>query len=180
MKPVCEIKFGSRLDFNLPIGFLNQRVILDSSSKSTESQRMSDPDLFTACNNEVDGLHDFFVDWMGAKIDRNPVLFKRFTDTVADTFTLISPSGEITPLDSLIPELEGAYAARPDFKIWIKNSTCRFVSDDQCLMTYEEWQIIAGVETARLSTALFSRREGTPNGVEWVHVHETWLPGKSD
>jgi hypothetical protein len=43
------------------------------------------------------------------------------------------------------------------------------------LATYEEWQVIEGETRGRLSTALFRNREGTPNGIEWVHLHETWM-----
>jgi hypothetical protein len=138
---------------------------------------MSELDLFSACENEVNDLHDFFVNWMGASVDREDVIFERFTGTLSDGFTLISPSGEITERDALVPELEASYASRPEFKIWIKNCQCKFVSDNHCLITYEEWQDIGGAGSSRLSTALFARRDNTPNGVEWLHVHETWLPG---
>ena len=32
------------------------------------------------------------------------------------------------------------------------------------------------VETARLSTVSFRQQPNCFNGLEWVHVHETWLP----
>jgi hypothetical protein len=43
------------------------------------------------------------------------------------------------------------------------------------LTTYQEWQETAEGRTVRLSTALFREKVGTPNGLEWLHVHETWL-----
>ena len=138
---------------------------------------MSEQDLATACEKEVNDLHDFFVEWMGAKVERNDNVFARFSATVGDGFTLIGPDGDMAEREALEPELEATYGARPDFKIWIKNCQCKYVSDNQCLITYEEWQDIAGVGSSRLSSALFGLREGAPNGVEWLHVHETWLPG---
>ncbi|MFX0092506.1 MAG: hypothetical protein ACFFBD_12150 [Candidatus Hodarchaeota archaeon] len=43
------------------------------------------------------------------------------------------------------------------------------------MTTYEEWQEIDGQTIARLSTALFRKCFDAPNGVEWLHAHETWL-----
>ena len=48
---------------------------------------------------------------------------------------------------------------------------------DRALVMYEEWHSLKGEESARLSTVLFEKRAGAPNGVAWLHVHETWLPG---
>ena len=33
-----------------------------------------------------------------------------------------------------------------------------------------------GTITGRVSTAVFRERADTPNGLAWLHVHETWLP----
>ena len=136
---------------------------------------MQNNDFFAACKSEVIGLHDFFVEWMGAHIDRNPLAFERFANTTAESFFLVNPDGSVSERETLLPDLESTYGARPDFKIWIKDCQCRFVSENHCLITYEEWHDLAGVGSSRLSSALFERREGTPNGVVWLSVHETWL-----
>ncbi|CAB1072082.1 hypothetical protein D1AOALGA4SA_1436 [Olavius algarvensis Delta 1 endosymbiont] len=60
------------------------------------------------------------------------------------------------------------------FRIDIRHYTCRFVFASWCLLTYEEWQYDCET-TARVSRALFRRSSSHP-GVEWVHLHETWLP----
>lgn len=44
------------------------------------------------------------------------------------------------------------------------------------LGTYEEWQTTGGVATGRLSTAVMRSVPGFPNGLAWVHLHETRLP----
>jgi hypothetical protein len=36
-----------------------------------------------------------------------------------------------------------------------------------------------GESRGRLSTALFRERDDTPNGVEWLHVHEVWIENGS-
>jgi hypothetical protein len=49
-----------------------------------------------------------------------------------------------------------------------------------CLVTYEEWQHLSGTASGRISSAWFRARSDTPHGVEWLHVHETWLPDSHD
>lgn len=138
---------------------------------------MPDQELFSACETEVKGLHAFFVDWFGGRVERNQEVFARFSGVASDNFFLINPDGVMGDLAALSKRLEASYGSRADFKIWIKNCRLRYLTNDICLMTYEEWQDISGVVSTRFSSALLGRREGTPNGVEWLHVHETWLPG---
>ena len=61
-------------------------------------------------------------------------------------------------------------------KIWIENLQVRHTVGSQAMVVYEEWQEIEGEARGRLSTAVLQRCEGTPNGLEWLHVHEVWLP----
>lgn len=137
----------------------------------------SDDALFAACEAEVAGLHRFFVGWMTGAVARDAAIYARFIDAVADGFALISPGGTATEREALIAELEAAHGGRAAFDIWIEDCRCRWSAGDLCLITYEEWQQTGVAKTGRLSTALFRRRAASPNGVEWLHVHETWLAG---
>lgn len=114
---------------------------------------------------------------MTGAVARDTTTYARFTDVVADGFALISPGGTATEREALIAELEAAHGQPAAFGIWIADCRCRWSAGDLCLITYEEWQQTGEVKTGRLSTALFRRRAAAPNGVEWLHVHETWLPG---
>ena len=60
-------------------------------------------------------------------------------------------------------------------RIWIENFEVRAVVGDVAVVSYEEWQEIAGQPRGRISSGVFRVRAGTPNGVEWLHLHETWL-----
>ncbi len=48
------------------------------------------------------------------------------------------------------------------------------------LATYEEWQKGAlnskPPNNGRVSSAVFLKDRSRPNGLMWLHVHETWLP----
>ena len=136
------------------------------------------------CKKEITELHRFFVDWMTGALPRSADAFARVADALADDMTMINPEGEVMACPPLLTALDGAHAVFKEpgqtFRIWIENYDCRFVSGDLCLATYEEWQDRSGEVKGRLSTVLFRRRAGAPNGVEWLHVHETWLPARFD
>ena len=137
---------------------------------------MTDTEFVAACEAEVIKLHEFFVEWMSGSVERTPEVFSRFTRVMADGFVQITPEGGTNLIADLSPALEALYGARPQFEIRIRNCAARHVSEDICMMNYEEWQDIAGEKTARQSSVLFVRDENTPEGVSWLHVHETWMP----
>jgi hypothetical protein len=132
------------------------------------------------CQREVVGLHGFLVDWMTGALPRSAATFARLADVLADGFALISPRGVMTERRPLLRELEAAYAIHcadeVPFNIEVRKFRLRYTQGTLCLVTYEEWQQLAGAATGRLSSAWFRARSDTPHGVEWLHVHETWLP----
>jgi hypothetical protein len=62
-----------------------------------------------------------------------------------------------------------------DIRIWIRNIQVLHQYDDLLLSSYEEWQEIDGMVTTRLSSVLFKQVGIHPNGLLWLHVHETWV-----
>jgi len=135
------------------------------------------------CEQEVRGFHAFLRDWLAGAVPRTAESFTRFAGVMDDGLEVISPLGTVTGRDALVDEFEslhGQLAADADeFEIWIENFRCRWAEGDHAVVTYGEWHRRRGAESARLSTALFRRAEGTPSGVVWLHVHETWLPGRA-
>jgi hypothetical protein len=56
-------------------------------------------------------------------------------------------------------------------------------NESTIIMTYEEWQHTdISTTTGRVSTVLFQviadEQEKDRERLKWLHVHETWLPGK--
>jgi hypothetical protein len=132
------------------------------------------------CQREVVELHGFLMNWLTGAAPRSAAAFARFADVLADGFALISPRGVITERRPLLRELEAAHGIhRADdlgFRIEVRDFRQRFTQGALCLVTYEEWQHLSGSATGRRSSAWFRTRSDTPHGVEWLHVHETWLP----
>ncbi|MFQ5705057.1 MAG: DUF4440 domain-containing protein [Gemmatimonadales bacterium] len=129
------------------------------------------------CRKDVIELHRFFENWFTGRVARTQKEFARIRDTLAADFEIISPSGTRTRRAELLAGIWEAYGSytSESFGIRIGNVACRRIDDDVCLVTYEEWQTRDGEEKGRVSSAVFRRREGTPGGIEWQHVHEVWI-----
>lgn len=133
------------------------------------------------CDKEVVELHQFFQDWFNGVLKNDDDAFHRFDGVMADDFQIIPPDAATTQREVLVERLRGAHGAWADRgdepgRIWIENLSVRRSFGDWAIVTYEEWQTVNGDTRGRLSTVIFGRREDTPNGLEWLHVHEVWLP----
>jgi hypothetical protein len=128
---------------------------------------------------EIRELHQFFQDWFTGAIGQSEENFSRVTSGMNEHFALISPDGTLAEYPTVISWLRDGYGSRPNFHLWTDKIVMRHQAGDLALATYEEWQEIDGKINARLSTALLQTKAGAPNGVEWLHVHETWLPADS-
>ena len=136
-----------------------------------------------SCEQEVRGFHAFLRDWLAGAVPRTAETFARFSGVMGEGLEVIGPRGTVTGRAAVVTEFEGLHGElatdADSFEIWIENFQCRWAVGDHALVTYEEWHRRQGAESARLSTALFGRAEATPCGVAWLHVHETWLPGRA-
>ena len=127
---------------------------------------MIEPASFEA---EVRELHAFFGRWYSGVAALSE--FSRL-DVLADSFVLIGPDGRSSNVEQVRAFIEAAYGRRPTgFRI--RNVTVR---PHVSVGTYEEWQTVGDVTTGRISTAVMMPDPGMPNGLRWVHLHETWLP----
>jgi hypothetical protein len=136
------------------------------------------------CIAEIHRLHVFFVDWLSGALADSDQVFARCAGALAEGFVLIGPHGQATGRAALVARLEGAHGvhgdADPPFAIRIDKPKLLRQWEDHALLTYEEWQDGAsGTQgaTGRISTALFGRDNSAPNGVAWLHLHETWIDG---
>lgn len=137
-------------------------------------------DVVLACEQEIIGLHRFFEAWFRGGFSDRDRGFQRFAGVMDPGFVMVSPRGTSTPLDALSAGLRGAFGTwGAEESIEVSDVTLRHAHADLVLLTYVETQRTPDKETARTSTVLMRQREATPNGVGWLHVHETWMPGKA-
>lgn len=130
----------------------------------------------TRAEKEITELHQFFQDWFNGALNNTAEAFARFTEVMSEGFGIISPAGRLTELDELTANLKQMYSAHSNIRIWIENVQLRRQDGRIIIATYEEWQQINNdTPHGRLSTVIFRENINMPNGLEWSHVHETWI-----
>ena len=158
----------------LPISLAAQ----DEPQESAESGAS----LETRAVRETEELHQFFQGWFNGTVENTDAVYDRFAGVLAEDFVIVSPSGNLQERANLIEGLRGAYAPEDTepIRVWVEKAEVRrhwpMPDGDLVLVTYEEWLQRGESSRGRLSTAILREREDTPNGLEWLHVHETWLP----
>ena len=139
------------------------------------------------CSSEVVRLHQFFVDWFTGAIPKSDANFKRVSSALSSDFHIVSPRGHIQGRTDLLQGLVKSHGSHEKYGMIIEIKNCRLISTTgngkTFLMTYEEWQRMGPTtnsqSTARIATVVFRKSKNGWNGLEWLHVHETWMPGKA-
>ena len=131
--------------------------------------------MITPIENEIIELHQFFQDWYNNQLSPTNENFARCADVLDPEFSIIFPSGDNVLCQTLFDKLRNAHNSHTAMRIWIENIQVLHQIGDLILATYEEWQEIEGKVTTRLSSVFFQKAPSTPNGLRWLHVHETWI-----
>jgi hypothetical protein len=133
------------------------------------------PSLFERASVEIIAFHQFFVAWYDAPT-AGTVDFGRCELVFGQGFHMIPPTGRLLDREAtidLIRSNRASYAG--DFSIEIEDIRPGWEAADMIVVTYIEAQVRAGKSSRRQASALFTSSSSAPNGVEWRHLHETWL-----
>lgn len=129
----------------------------------------------SAVRTEVEALHEFFVGWFSGALSAS-VFDTEFLPRFSPDFHLVPPAGTLMNFEQLTEAIRSAHDTNPEFLIAIRNVTIRAQFDGHILATYEEWQRNALAsqprDNGRIATVVL--RDTRP--LQWLHVHETWLP----
>ena len=137
------------------------------------------PELTARCEREIVELHQFFEDWFAGKLPDTDAAFARFADALHPDFHIIPPNGSVLDRAAILERLRAAHGrtanASPPFVIEVRAVQRRSAVDGGVVLTYEEWQGAGTPTEGRTSSVLMRRHDSAPNGLQWVHVHETAL-----
>ena len=134
--------------------------------------------LTRSCEAEIVALHHFFTEWYRGTLPDTDAAWARVEGVLAPGFMMIAPDGRVFGREALLESVRAQHASRvpPEvFEIRIRDYAGRSVGE-VVIATYEEWQRSADGDVGRQSTAVFEASASAPNGLRWLHVHETWLP----
>ncbi|AZN98402.1 DUF4440 domain-containing protein [Mesorhizobium sp. M9A.F.Ca.ET.002.03.1.2] len=131
--------------------------------------------LFSRASAEIVDLHRFFVGWFDrTRADRTD--FSRFERVMGEGFEMIAPDGQLLDRNAVLDHIRASRATCDgDFAIAIEDIRAVWQAGDTIVVCYVEAQQRAGKRSRRRSSAVFTTSSSAPNGVEWRHLHETWL-----
>ncbi|WP_192384841.1 DUF4440 domain-containing protein [Mesorhizobium silamurunense] len=134
-----------------------------------------DASLLARASAEVVDLHRFFVDWFD-KRRADKADFSRFERVMGEDFFMVVPSGQLLDRDAVLGYVRASRGSFDgDFAISIEDIRPGWQAGNVIVLTYVEAQRRAGQASLRRSSAVFTPNSSAPNGVEWRHLHETWL-----
>ena len=102
--------------------------------------------------------------------------FSRFERVMGEDFTMVVPTGQLLDRAAVLGYVKASRGTFDgDFAISIEDIRPGWQSGDVIVLTYVEAQQRAGQASRRRSSTIFTVSSSAPNGVEWRHLHETWL-----
>ncbi len=135
---------------------------------------------FDAARREVLEVHQLLEDWFVGAVAKRDTVLSRFVDVLAPDFEAVMPSGRLVDRAALVVrlhELHGQWReAIPRGRIRIERLHARSLDEAVTLVTYEEWQDYGATSRGRQASAVLAfAAPPAPNGLRWLHLHETWL-----
>ena len=124
-------------------------------------------------HREIVELHDFFEAYFLGTIASTDV--GRLRLALSDDFTIVNPAGVTSSRDEVEAAIVAAHGHSADLRITISDARLLVDDGDTLVARYVENHELSSGSNHRLSTVVFRRDGGAPNGLRWCTVHETWL-----
>jgi hypothetical protein len=131
------------------------------------------------CEREIVRFHKVFADWLRGDIPDTDEAFEAFRGALSRDFVMVVPQGRLLRYPELIRAVRDVHGQRADtenYRIWIEDVEVQVDHEDAIMATYEEWEVAGSERQGRLSSALLVFDDSMPEGLQWRHLHETWLP----
>jgi len=131
-------------------------------------------DMRERCEREILTLHEFFEQWFTGAVPVDRTVFARLESALAGEFRYILPAGRMLRRQEVLDGIFDAYGAHRQARIEIRNIVWPAPPEGRLgLVVFEEHQWLGEDYDARFNTALMRYAPEAPQGVAWVHLHET-------
>ncbi len=136
--------------------------------------------MLDAARCEVLEVHQLLESWFVGAVPENDAALVRFLDVLAPDFEAVMPSGRLVDRAALVARLHELHGQWRDAhrrgRIRIERLHARALGEAVVLVTYEEWQDYGATSRGRQASAVLASADSpAPNGLRWLHLHETWL-----
>jgi len=162
MNKPCMIRSLMMLFLIFPLTLATGVLAMDNDTLAERGER------------EIVELHQFFQDWYRGHPEAD---FDRLNRVLVDDFVIIMPDSSILDRATINTAVRNQRDSDSQAELEIRNVRLHATHDNTAVFTYEEWQGRGGEPMrGRLSSVFFAVDQQAPNGLVWLHVHETWLP----
>ena len=119
---------------------------------------------------EIRELLSFLASYHNASI---PDDVNRLETCFSDNMYLISVSGRKIAKHELIKGIKLSYGSTKEASYWAENTTIEELGEGYYLAIFTEHRKTKGTTNSRISTSIFVPNQNAPNGVQWLHIHDT-------
>lgn len=120
---------------------------------------------------EIVELHEFFEAYFLAEVHSTD----RFESVLEPDFTMIGPTGDVSDRGQVIDAVRAGHGHTSSLSIAISDAELLAERPGLVVARYVETHHLADRSNHRITTVAFTARDDMPNGVAWLHAHETWL-----
>ena len=125
--------------------------------------------------SEIEDLHRYLGRWLRGDIQNNPGGPARLQQALADTFTVVHPSGLREGKAEVIGNFASAYGEKSaDYSLDVTDIAIKVLPGGYGFATYRESHA-GDAGRNRLCSVLLRQRNGSGK-IEWLHLHETLAP----
>ena len=114
----------------------------------------------------------FLEAWISGRIERSHGV-GRFGEVLAPGFHIVGPSGELLSRRELLDYLVEQHGTDPGTRRWVENPRTWSVGDALAVVLFDERQVRDAQELASRVSILCEAAPSAPDGVRWLHVHES-------
>lgn len=121
---------------------------------------------------EIIEMEAFLEKWIRGEADLGAGL-QRLADVLAEGFSIIASTGEVLRRNELLAYMENQHATDPGTVRWVENVRPGYSGGGVRVAIFDEWLVRDGKRKGNLISAVFYETSNAPNGVEWLHIHES-------
>ncbi|XP_027176070.1 sucrose-phosphatase 1 [Coffea eugenioides] len=129
---------------------------------------------------EVVKFNLFFERWRRAEVEKSELYLANMKAVCCPSGVLVHPSGIEKLLGDCVNAFRTCYGDQQGkgYRVWVDQVLPTQVGSDSWLVKYKKWELSGEKQKGCLTTVLLSSKGvSVPEGLTWVHVHQTWLDG---
>lgn len=118
-------------------------------------------------------LYTFFRTWFRGEVEKSEAAISRLADVCAQAFTLVTDTGDVLSRDEVLKWFFDRHGSAPAYDFRVEEAAVRQQHGDVTICTFTLRVGREGPGDPVLQTAVFREEPSAPNGVVFLHAHNT-------